>query len=62
MRFDPSKDYNLRAVIKDEKQKIYMATLQPVLLDEFSELIVPVDLLYHIQVHLHLSSNHQRLN
>jgi hypothetical protein len=57
--FDPSKNYDVRALITDGKNNIYMGSLQPIpLLDEFSQLIVPVDdLLYYSQVHLHASSN-----
>jgi len=63
LRFDPSKNYDIRALITDERNNIYMASLQPIpLLDEFSKLIVPVDdLLYYVQVRLHSSSN-QLLN
>jgi uncharacterized lipoprotein YbaY len=59
LRFDPSKNYDMRALITDEKNNIYMASLQPIpLLDEFSKLIVPVDdLLYYVQVRLHSSSS-----
>jgi len=62
-RFDPSKNYDIRALITDEKNDIYMSSLQPIpLLDEFSRLIVPVDdLLYYVQVRLHSSSS-QLLN
>jgi uncharacterized lipoprotein YbaY len=63
VRFDPSKNYDIRALITDERNDIYMASLQPIpLLDEFSKLIVPVDdLLYYVQCRLHSSSN-QELN
>jgi hypothetical protein len=63
IRFDPSKDYDIRALITDEKNNIYMASLQPIpFLDEFSKLIIPVDdLLNYVQVHLQSSSN-QPLN
>lgn len=59
LRFDPSKNYDIRALITDERNNIYMASLQPIsLLDEFSRLIVPVDdLLYYVQARLHSSSN-----
>jgi uncharacterized lipoprotein YbaY len=58
-RFDSSKKYDIRALITDEKNNIYMASLQPIpLLDELSRLIVPVDdLLYNVQVRLQASSN-----
>jgi uncharacterized lipoprotein YbaY len=63
IRFDPSKNYDIRALITDEKNNIYMASLQPIpLLDEFSKLIIPVDdLLYYVQTRLQSSSN-QPLN
>jgi uncharacterized lipoprotein YbaY len=59
LRFDPSKNYDMRALITDERNNIYMASLQAIpLLDEFSRLIIPVDdLLYYVQAHLHSSSN-----
>lgn len=62
-RFDPSKDYDIRALITDGKNNIYMASLQTISLpDELSKLIVPVDdLLYYVQVRLQ-SSNNQPLN
>jgi len=58
-RFDASKKYDIRALITDEKNNIYMASLQPIpLLDELSRLVVPVDdLLYNVQVRLQASSN-----
>ena len=60
VRFDPSKDYNLHALITDEEDNIYMASLKPVpLRDEYANIIVPVDLLYYVQVHLHSSSKQQ---
>jgi uncharacterized lipoprotein YbaY len=61
LRFDPSRDYDMRALITDEKNNIYMASLQPIPLpDEFSKLIVPVDdLLYYVQAHLRSSSNQE---
>ncbi|CAF0981575.1 unnamed protein product [Adineta steineri] len=57
--FDPSKKYEVRAVLYDETNEAYMATLQPIpLLDEFSRLSIPVDdLLYYSRVRLHASSN-----
>jgi hypothetical protein len=63
IRFDASKNYDIRALITDERNNIYMASLQPIpLLDELSRLIVPVDdLLYYVQARLHASSN-QYLN
>ena len=62
-RFDPSKNYDIRALITDEKNNIYMASLQPIpLLDEFSRLTIPVDdLLYYVQARLQSSTN-QPLN
>jgi uncharacterized lipoprotein YbaY len=62
-QFDPSRNYDIRALITDEKNDIYMASLERIpLLDEISHLIVPVDdLLYYVQVRLHASSN-QLLN
>jgi len=58
-RFDASKGYDMRALIMDDKNEIYMASLQPMpLVDELSRLTIPVDdLLYYVQVHLHTSSN-----
>jgi hypothetical protein len=63
LRFDPSKHYDMRALIMDERNNIYMASLQPIpLLDEFSKLIIPVDdLLYYVQARLQSSTN-QLLN
>jgi hypothetical protein len=63
LRFDPSKNYDIRALITDGKNNIYMASLEPIpLLDEFSRLTVPVDdLLYYVQARLQSSSN-QPLN
>jgi uncharacterized lipoprotein YbaY len=59
LRFDPTKNYEMRALILDESNNIYMATLQPIpLLDDISRLILPVDdLLYYVSVRLHSSSN-----
>jgi len=58
-RFDASKQYDMRALITDEKNDIYMASLQPMpLVDELSRLTIPVDdLLYNVQARLHASSN-----
>lgn len=59
-RFDPSKNYDIRAVITDKNNDIYMTSLQPVaLLDESGKVIVPVDdYLHYVQVRLHSSNNH----
>ena len=58
-RFDPSKNYDIRALITDEKNNMYMASLQPIPLpDELSRLTVPVDdLLYYVQARLQTSNN-----
>jgi uncharacterized lipoprotein YbaY len=58
-RFDASKRYDIRALLTDGKNEIYMASLQPIpLLDELTKLTVPVDdLLYYVQVRLQASSN-----
>jgi uncharacterized lipoprotein YbaY len=62
-RFDPSKNYDVSAFLTDENQKVYMGSLQSIpLLDEVSNLIIPLDdLVYNVQVRLHASSN-QLLN
>ena len=59
LRFDPSKNYDMRALITDERNDIYMASLQPIpLLDPLSKLIVPVDdLLYYVHARLRSTSN-----
>ncbi|CAF3745141.1 unnamed protein product [Rotaria sordida] len=59
IRFDSSKNYDISALIIDEKNTTYMASPQPItLVDDFSGLILPVDdLLYYVQVRLHSSTN-----
>lgn len=59
IRFDALKNYEVRALVLDERNSIYMATLQPIPLpDDVSKLILPVDdLLYYVSVRLHSSSN-----
>ncbi|CAF4628429.1 unnamed protein product [Rotaria sp. Silwood1] len=59
MRFDPSKNYDISALIIDEKNTTYMASSESIVLhDDFSGIILPVDdLLYYVQVRLHSSTN-----
>ncbi|CAF2541107.1 unnamed protein product [Rotaria sp. Silwood2] len=59
IRFDSSKNYDISALIIDEKNTTYMTSSQPVALhDDFSGIILPVDdLFYYVQVRLHSSTN-----
>jgi uncharacterized lipoprotein YbaY len=59
--FDPTKNYDMRALIMDKDNNIYMASLQPILLvEEITRLFVPVDdLLYYVQCSIQASSSQQ---
>ncbi|CAF2047692.1 unnamed protein product [Rotaria magnacalcarata] len=58
-RFDPTKNYDISAMIIDEKNVTYMSSSKPIrLLDDYSNVNIPVDdLLYYVQVRLHTSNN-----
>ncbi|CAF3129432.1 unnamed protein product [Rotaria socialis] len=57
-RFDPTKNYDISAMIIDEKNVTYMSSSKPILLDDYLNVNIPVDdLFYYVQIRLHTSNN-----
>jgi uncharacterized lipoprotein YbaY len=58
-QFNPIKNYDIRAMITDRKNNVYMASLQPIPIpDELTRINLAVgDLVYYTRVHIQSSSN-----
>ena len=60
-QFDASLDYEIQAMVTDDKNRIYMISAQKIpILDQTSKLTIPVDdFFYYVQVRLHSPVNEQ---